>query len=273
MNKDNFSMKIKQEILGEKNNQKVDIISELYGIFISKNIDINSKIVFNTELEFLANRVIENLEKLKDINFNFSITNKYSIIIENADKLFSNELKDKYVLRGIFLATAYIKDPEKAYSIYFFLNTNLARNILLEILKKNGILEVEHSDSNLVCIRKKELILDFLVYLGTINSFFEFQDIIINKEIKLKINRNMNYELANETKKIKNSLDQIKMINKIDEIIGLRSLSASLREVAILRLENEEASLQELADMIKITKSGIRNRFRRLKEIYEESIK
>ena len=35
-----------------------------------------------------------------------------------------------------------------------------------------------------------------------------------------------------------------------------------------IRIKNEELSLQELADLIGVSKSGIRNRFRRLEEIY-----
>jgi len=45
-------------------------------------------------------------------------------------------------------------------------------------------------------------------------------------------------------------------------------LSPVLEEAAFLRLNNPEDSLQSLADMINISKSGIRNRFRRIEEIY-----
>ena len=62
---------------------------------------------------------------------------------------------------------------------------------------------------------------------------------------------------------------QIRIINKIDEEIGLEELSDVLRETAVSRLENEEMSLQELADLMSISKSGIKNRFRRLEEIYK----
>ena len=58
------------------------------------------------------------------------------------------------------------------------------------------------------------------------------------------------------------------MINFIDDRVGLNSLSSALEEAARLRLNNPENSLQELADIINISKSGIRNRFRRIEEIY-----
>ena len=79
----------------------------------------------------------------------------------------------------------------------------------------------------------------------------------------------MNWEIANETKKLSAAEKQIRIINKIDEEIGLEELSEVLRETAVSRLENEEMSLQELADLMSISKSGIKNRFRRLEEIYK----
>ena len=79
----------------------------------------------------------------------------------------------------------------------------------------------------------------------------------------------MNWEIANETKKLSAAEKQIRIINKIDEEIGLEELSDVLRETAVSRLENEEMSLQELADLMSISKSGIKNRFRRLEEIYK----
>lgn len=80
----------------------------------------------------------------------------------------------------------------------------------------------------------------------------------------------MNYEIANEAKKLSTSMKQIELIRKIDKTIGLNNINENLREVAILRMKNEDASLQELANKLNISKSGLRNRFRRLKEIYDE---
>ena len=55
---------------------------------------------------------------------------------------------------------------------------------------------------------------------------------------------------------------------KIDEKIGLSTLSYPLQELARARLDNEDMSLEELGNILNITKSGIRGRFRRIKEIY-----
>ncbi|MGB0405470.1 MAG: DNA-binding protein WhiA, partial [Fusobacterium sp.] len=85
--------------------------------------------------------------------------------------------------------------------------------------------------------------------------------------------REMNWEVANETKSLNTGLKQIRMVNYIGANLGLNNLTPVLEEVAFLRLENPEASLQELAQMIGISKSGIRNRFRRIETIYNELLK
>ena len=60
------------------------------------------------------------------------------------------------------------------------------------------------------------------------------------------------------------------MIEKIDDAVGINTLSDVLQETARMRMENPDLSLQELADLMNISKSGIRNRFRRLTEYYDE---
>ena len=131
------------------------------------------------------------------------------------------------------------------------------------------VFQTEKKNKSLVYLRNSEDILDIIFLIGGLTSFFEFEEVTINKEIRNKINRNMNWEIANETKKLSAAEKQIRIINKIDEEIGLEELSEVLRETAVNRLKNEEMSLQELADLMSISKSGIKNRFRRLEEIYK----
>ena len=64
---------------------------------------------------------------------------------------------------------------------------------------------------------------------GGINLFFEFEEVTINKEIRNKINRNMNWEIANETKKLSASEKQIHMIKVIDEKMGLSELTDNIK--------------------------------------------
>jgi hypothetical protein len=173
-------------------------------------------------------------------------------------------------LRGFFLSCGYIKDPKKEYSLDFFVdNKELADkiyNILLS--KKKKIFKTIKKNKILVYLRNSEDIMDILVSMNALKYFFEYEEITIIKNLKNKTIREMNWEVANETKTLNTGNYQIKMIKYIDEKLGLNTLTDVLKEAAMLRLNNPEDSLQSLADMINISKSGIRNRFRRIEEIY-----
>ncbi len=267
-----FSTKLKKEMLEKKAENKVEAISEIYGIVYSKNSLSDDKIVFKTELVYVANRLKENLENLENIEYEIKKEKRtYTLIIENIKDIF-NELDDKWVLRGFFISSGYVRDPNQTYSLDFFIEYKDSADKLLEILKNMGVkvLMANKKDTEIIYIRNSENILDILIKLDAINTFFKYEEITINKEISLKITRSINYEVANETKKLTTSNKQIKMIEKIDKKIGISKLTQPLQELARLRLEYQELSLQELANKLNITKSGVRNRFRRLQEIYDE---
>jgi hypothetical protein len=63
--------------------------------------------------------------------------------------------------------------------------------------------------------------------------------------------------------------EQINSIKKIESKKGLRFLSDKLYETAVIRLENPEANLIELAELMDppMKKSGINNRLKKIEEI------
>ena len=182
------------------------------------------------------------------------------------------------VIRGFFFSCGYVRAPIKGYALDFFVDTEDAATFLYYLFKEMGkrVFQTDKKSKSLVYMRNSEDIMDIIYMIGGLNTFFDFEETTINKEIRNKINRNMNWEIANETKKISTSEKQLRMIQKIDDEIGLNNLSAVLRDAAKARIENIDMSLQELGETMNISKSGIRNRFRRIEEIYnnlEEDIK
>ncbi|KID49472.1 hypothetical protein C095_04805 [Fusobacterium necrophorum subsp. funduliforme B35] len=119
-------------------------------------------------------------------------------------------------------------------------------------------------------LRNSEDIMDMLVLMGAMKQFFSYEETTMMKDLKNKTIREMNWEVANETKTLNTGNYQIKMIEYIEENMGLHNLTPVLLEAVKVRLEHPESSLQELADFIGISKSGIRNRFRRIEGIYEK---
>ncbi|MBM6823188.1 DNA-binding protein WhiA, partial [Fusobacterium mortiferum] len=181
----------------------------------------------------------------------------------------------KGFIRGIFLSCGYIKDPEKEYALDFFMDNEEAADKLYTLLLSKGkkVFKTLKRNKPLVYLRNSENIMDIIVLIGSIQSFFKYEETTMIKDLKNKTIREMNWEVANETKTLNTGNNQIKMINHIDREIGLNSLSPVLEEIAHMRLNNPESTLQEIAEMIGISKSGVRNRFRRIEEIYNNLIK
>ena len=134
-------------------------------------------------------------------------------------------------------------------------------NLLLSKDKK--VFKTMKRNKPLVYLRNSENIMDIMVMIGSIQSFFKYEETTMIKDLKNKTIREMNWEVANETKTLNTGNNQIKMIKHIEKEMGLNSLSPVLEEI-----NNPESTLQEIAEMVGISKSGVRNRFRRIEEIY-----
>ena len=88
------------------------------------------------------------------------------------------------------------------------------------------------------------------------------------KETYNNLNRVSNCETANLDKTYSAATKQIAAIALISDKVGLDELPADLREAAVLRLENPEMSLQQLAERSDppVSKSCMNHRMRKLME-------
>lgn len=287
-----YSSNVKQEITQKIPVTNLECLAEISSIFENKANLVKEGIEIKMENSILAKRLYSLIKATSSLQFGikYSITKKFTehriyvitLYKQKGLKEFLESFKFSFLdiiqndeifrgyLRGFFLSCGYIKDPKKEYSLDFFVdNKELADkiyNILLS--KKKKIFKTIKKNKILVYLRNSEDIMDILVSINALKYFFEYEEITIIKNLKNKTIREMNWEVANETKTLNTGNYQIKMIKYIDEKLGLNTLTDVLKEAAMLRLNNPEDSLQSLADMINISKSGIRNRFRRIEEIY-----
>lgn len=123
-----------------------------------------------------------------------------------------------------------------------------------------------------VYIKESESIEDTLTYIGAQQCTIELMNVKIFKDVRNKANRLANCDSANIDKVVNAALKQIDNIKIIAETVGLNSLTPELREVAELRLENTDMSLQEIGNSLKtpISRSGINHRFKKLEKIANE---
>lgn len=144
------------------------------------------------------------------------------------------------------------------------LNTALARfNIQGKIAIRKKIYVLYIKDS--------EAIKDLLALIGANQSVLDLSDEMAKRGLRNTVNRQVNCINANINKTVEASMKQIEAINYINKKIGLETLPEDLQEVAVLRLANPQESMEELLKLstIKLTKSGLNHRFRRILKISE----
>ena len=101
----------------------------------------------------------------------------------------------------------------------------------------------------------------------------KFEDVRIVRDMRNSVNRLVNCETANLNKTVSAAMKQVESIQLIDQEIGIENLPDRLREIAKLRVENQDVSLKELGEMVStgtISKSGVNHRLRKLNELADK---
>lgn len=171
-------------------------------------------------------------------------------------------------LRGAFLGGGTMTDPEKTYHLEFVTRTAPLADELLELLTSFEIparLTVR-KNSFVVYIKESEAIADLLGLMGAGRSMMELYNIKIERDLRNRVNRQVNCDNANLDKITDASQRHIEAIDAIKNTIGLEHLTPPLQQVALLRLENPELSLKELGSLLNppIGKSGVNHRLNKI---------
>lgn len=180
----------------------------------------------------------------------------------------------KAILRGIFLAAGSISDPNKGYHLEIICaSENMALDVK-KLINNFGLRSkvVVRKNRYVIYIKEGEQIIDFLNILGAHGQLFRFEDVRITRELRNKTNRISNCDSANFEKTINASQKQLADIRVIQNVRGLNSLPPKLKETALLRINNPEMSLTDLADMFDppLKKSGLNHRLAKLADIAEK---
>ena len=135
-----------------------------------------------------------------------------------------------------------------------------------EKLAEFGILTkiVKRREGYIVYIKSAEEIKDFIAFLPAPVSVLKITDLIINRELNNKINRQKNCDLGNVSKQIEASAKQVQAIEKIQSTIGIDSLKPDLFETAKARLNYPDETLLELSERLNISKSCLNHRLRKI---------
>jgi DNA-binding protein WhiA len=253
----------------------------------------DGSVVFTTENSAVARRMFKLLKELytevvkvtymSSYKFkrhtNYTVTLPADIVAalyRNRNDLYSTSghiCCARAYLRGVFLASGSVSDPEKSYHLELTIKN---QDAIDEVVKCFNVFEltphiIQRKNNYVLYIKEAEQIVDFLNIIQAHNALLKYEDVRVLKSVRNDINRLVNCETANLGKTVNASVKQVEYIKMVEQSVGIDSLPKSLREIARLRLDNPDASLKELGEMTNppIGKSGVNHRLKKIKEIVE----
>ena len=192
-------------------------------------------------------------------------------MMQYREQLLKRSCCKRAFLRGAFLASGSISDPEKSYH-FEIVCQNPEQAALLQELFESFELDakiVQRKKYYITYLKEGAQIVDALNVMGAHVALMNLENVRILKEMRGSVNRIVNCETANINKVVGAACRQVEDIRYIQSRIGLDELPPALREMALLRLEYPDTSLKDLGELCDppVGKSGVNHRLRKLGEL------
>lgn len=201
----------------------------------------------------------------------FTLQSKTSMIKKYVDGNVKNSCCLRSFIRGAFLSCGSISDPEKSYHLEFVCDNKDKAQALVNHFRSFDIETkiTDRRDSFVLYINEAESIVDTLNIMGAHKALMLLESLRVEKDFRNQLNRKVNCEAANIAKTASAAARQIQDIELIEKYMGLDRLPEALRQMAEVRLEHVDSSLQELGGYLDppVGKSGVNHRLRKLSEI------
>ncbi|WP_173918717.1 DNA-binding protein WhiA [Halobacillus sp. Marseille-Q1614] len=236
-------------------------------LLVRKKMRLKKNNVYIVRMKDNAKKVLEDLEILKGpLSINPNIPEKY---------LKTTCCKRAY-LRGAFLAGGSVNNPEtSSYHLEIYSSDQEHNEALCKLMNSFGLhaRTLDRKKGYITYLKEADKITELISNIGAHQALFKFEDVRIVRDMRNSVNRLVNCETANLNKTIGAAFRQVENIKFIKKTVGLDALPEKLREIAMLRYENQEVSLKELGELVTgapISKSGINHRLRKIDEFADK---
>ena len=247
----------------------VSLVSQLYPIEPEKGVKEQEHRQFPLSVAIVRGAACRKL--LLDTGILSSGTDGLTFKKHIPDDLILEEQTRKCFLRGVFLGAGSCSDPEHGYHLEIACRSeNFSESVSAVISSFQLNARSTFRKERPIVYLKGNDVSGFLALIGANSAALKMEDTRVMKDYRNYINRTSNCETANIGKTVSAGIAQLRAIDLIEEHLSLTGLPAPLQEAAMLRLQHPDATLQELADMAGIGKSGMNHRFARLLAIANE---
>lgn len=272
--------------IGFKGNNRLDVtittenpaVARLIFTLFKRSMNIHTEIKIEKNRQLKKSHSYEILvEDAKEV------LKELEIIIEDPYFAINDDIPNKLIektcckrsyIRGVFLGSGSVSDPEKGYHLEFVSHSQDFADNFMELLNtfELNAKVIERKGNYVIYIKEGDKIVDLLNVIGAHKALMDFENVRIVKQMRNSVNRIVNCETANLSKTINASYRQTQSIKYIMENVGLGALPENLREIALLRLEHDEKSLAELGELLnpKVGKSGVNHRLKKIEKFAEE---
>lgn len=287
-----FSSEIKQELSYQLPAARHCRLAEISAILnfcshVETEEDGTGSVRMHTENLAVARKYFTLMKKTFNIDMNVSVRqnrnprgnrtfeiDSYTDMTAVSHVLIQNPCCRRAYIRGAFLMSGSVSDPEKGYHFEIVCPEESQAAQLSGMLESFGVdAKITIRKNNYILyVKEGAQIADILNVMEAHVGLMKFENVRILKEMRNSVNRQVNCETANLNKTVSAAVKQIEDIQYIQKTVGFEQLPENLAEIARLRLEQPGMSLKELGQLLTppVGKSGVNHRLRKLSFIAEE---
>ena len=287
-----FSSDAKAELCRVPLTRRCCARAEAYGVLLYAGSFSPTEVRIVTESEDFAARLPKLFQKAFSVRFDtqesgsksiFRITDgqKLAVILETLGydpdqhyalhvnfALLEEECCRASFLRGAFLAGGSVTDPLKRYHLELATPHHSVSREAYSVLLELGFnpKETQRGGNWLLYFKQADFIADFFTAIGAPGTAMNIMTAKVEKEMRNTITRRVNCDSANADKVVAAAQEQIDAIPRIVREYGIDALPEPLKDAALLRIANPEASLADLATLSypPVTKSCLSHRLKKI---------
>ena len=213
--------------------------------------------------------------KLECIMDAYGFDSGYTLALHVNLSVLEDECCREHFLMGAFLAGGSVTDPGKGYHLELATSHQAVGRetyaLMEEVLGFYPKLGTRGANTVLY-FKQSDQISEVLTRLGAPICGMAIIEAKLEKELNNKVNRRVNCDGANISKVVEAAQGQLNAIRTLRERGLFENLPGKLKDAALAREAEPEASLTELAAMMDppITKPAMNNRMKKLMKIAEE---
>ena len=173
-------------------------------------------------------------------------------------------------LAGSFLGCGSITLPKNGgYSLEFLCESVILRDDIKKLFEQFEIAAgtAEKAEKYKLYIKDRQALSDSLALMGANKAVLQLNALIAERELKQSTARQANCDLANLDRTVEVSVRQCKAVEWLKKNGALKDIK--LVQVASVRLQHPEASYEELAKIIGISKSAVKYRLGKIVALWE----